>query len=135
MDNPKCASCGARMKENGKTSAGRQRWRCASCGASSVRRIDGAAKVLAYFPRWLFSKDAIAGLKTSRSTFWRKARHGLNGVVKAGTLFTFIEMRQELGGEWPNANNAIESFNARLREMFGLHRGRPLLHRIKVVFW
>ena len=60
------------MKGNGKTKAGRQRWRCPECGASSVRRHDNAAKTLAAFLRWLLSKDAIADLGTSRTTFWRK---------------------------------------------------------------
>lgn len=60
------------MKGNGKTKAGRRRWRCPECGASSVRRHDSSAKALAAFLRWLLSKDAIADLGTSRTTFWRK---------------------------------------------------------------
>ncbi len=31
--------------------------------------------------------------------------------------------------------HAVESKNARLREMLRLHRGLPLLHRIKAIFW
>lgn len=306
MNNPKCALCGAIMKRNGKTSAKTQRWRCASCGASSIRTIDNTAKTLEIFLRWLFSKDAVAELKMSRSTFWRKtawvwslwpiapftgevhdvvfldgiwmrrhavvliavanghvvgwhlaqsecaaawaalmmrmeaptmlvsdgsyglakaasivwpqtriqrctfhvanqikrcttlkpkleagiellgianklkdakdiesatawlleysawctrwdsflreftikdgkklwtherlrkARGVLNRLVKQTTLFTFIEMQQEHGGQWPSTNNAVESVNARLREMLRLHRGLPLMHRIKAIFW
>ena len=37
-----------------------------------MRRHDNAAKALAAFLRWLLSKDAIADLGTSRTTFWRK---------------------------------------------------------------
>ena len=44
-------------------------------------------------------------------------------------------MQQERGGEWPSTNNAVESVNARLREMLYLHRGLPLLHRVKAIFW
>ena len=306
MNNPKCGACGAKMVKNGKTSAGTQRWRCLSCGSSSVRRIGNAAKALEAFLRWLLSKASVAELKTSRATFWRKtawvwriwpiapftgevhdvvfldgiwlrreavvlvavagghvvawhlarsecaaswaalmvrmpapamlvsdgspglakaaravwpgtrvqrctfhaanqvkrcttlnprldagmellgianrlkdakdaesatawlleynawcvrwesflkeftikdgkkvwtherlrkARRGLNRLVKEGTLFTFVEMQQERGGEWPSTNNAVESVNARLREMLYLHRGLPLLHRVKAIFW
>ena len=31
--------------------------------------------------------------------------------------------------------NAVESVNARLRDMLRHHRGLPLLHRVKAVFW
>ena len=46
------------MKRNGKTSSGRQRWRCRSCGSSSSHRHDSAAKDLGSFVRWLLSKDS-----------------------------------------------------------------------------
>lgn len=294
------------MKGNGTTKAGTKRWRCTGCGASGVRRIDGRAKALELFLRWLLSKDAIADLGLSRATFWRKtswawrlwpiapfdgevhdvvhldgiwlrrkavvlvavagghvvgwhlaradsasawaalmlripppmmavtdgspgfskaakavwpttriqrctfhvagqvkrcttlrprleagiellgiadrllgakdaeaaaawvleygawcarresflrestfkdgkkvytherlrkARRVLNGLVRSGTLFTFVEMGLEHGGAWPSTNNAVESVNARLRDMLRHHRGLPLLHRVKAVFW
>ena len=44
-------------------------------------------------------------------------------------------MQQEHGGEWPNTNNAVESVNSRIRVMPYLHRGQPLMHRIKAIFW
>jgi ribosomal protein L37AE/L43A len=306
VNNPKCGACGAKMVKNGRTKAGTQRWRCMSCGASGVRKIGRSAKQLEAFLRWLLSKDAVADLKTSRATFWRKtawvwgiwpiapftgevhdvvfldgiwlrrkavvlvavagghvvgwhlaqtecaaawaalmlripapkmavsdgspglaraaklvwpgtriqrctfhaanqvkrcttlkpkleagiellgianrlkeakdaesatawlleynawcvkwndflkeytvkdgkrvytherlrkARRGLNKLVKEGTLFTFVEMQQEHGGDWPSTNNAVESVNARLRDMLRHHRGLPLLHRIKAIFW
>ena len=72
MNNPRCESCNVKMKGDGVTSAGTKRRRCPKCGASAVRRNDSAAKQLQAFLRWLFSKDAIADLKTSRATFWRK---------------------------------------------------------------
>lgn len=306
VNNPKCGACGAKMKGNGTTKAGTKRWRCPKCGASSVRRHDSSAKQLEAFLRWLLSKDAVADLKTSRATFWRKtawawgiwpiapftgevhdvvfldgiwlrrravvliavagghvvgwhlaqtecaaawaalmmripapkmavsdgspgfaaaakavwpgtriqrctfhvanqvrrcttlrprleagiellglanrlkdardaesatawlleysawcvrwegflkeftvkdgkraytherlrkARRSLNRIARDGTLFTFVEMAQEHGGEWPSTNNAVESVNARLRDMLRHHRGLPLLHRIKAIFW
>lgn len=50
-----CAVCGGRLKRNGKTSAGRTRWRCVSCGASSTRsRSDLVRKSeLDAFTGWL----------------------------------------------------------------------------------
>ena len=53
----------------------------------------------------------------------REARKILNKLVKDGTLFTFVEMQQEYGGEWSSTNNAVESVNARLQDVFRHHRG------------
>ena len=53
----------------------------------------------------------------------RKARRILNKLVKDETLFTFVEMQQEYGGEWPSTNSAVESVNARLQDVFRHHRG------------
>ncbi len=306
VGNPRCALCGAKMRRNGSTSSGRQRWRCAACGTSAVRKIDVRAKDLGRFLRWLFPKDSIADKAIGRATFWRrtswiwslrpiapytgevsdavfpdgiwlkrdavvliacdkghvlawhlaqsecseawaalmmrmpapsmlvsdgarglaraasaiwpatriqrctfhaasqvkrcttlnpklecgrgplgianrlkgakdasaaakwlveyndwctkwerflreftlrdgkrlytherlrKARRSLNKLVQSGQLFTFVEMAEEHGGTWASTNNVIESRNARIREMLRLHRGLPLMHRIKAVFW
>lgn len=77
MNVVKCPSCGAKMKRNGKTSAGSTRWRCKACGASLVERIDNSAKRLAEFLGWLLSKarqvDMPGGGRTFRrrtSEFW-----------------------------------------------------------------
>ena len=294
------------MKGNGTTKAGTKRWRCPKCGASGVRRIGSDAKALGLFLRWLLSKDAVAELKVSRSTFWRrtswawkiwpiapftgevhdavfldgiwlrrkavvliavaggrpvawhlarresaeawaaimarvpapamcvcdgspgfakaaravwpgtrvqrclfhvssqikrcttlkprlgagvellgladgllevggadgaaawlaeyagwrsrwdsflkeftlkdgrrvwtherlrKARGILDRLIRERTLFAFVEMAEGHGGEWPSTNNAVESVNARLRDMLRHHRGLPLLHRVKAIFW
>ena len=306
MNNPRCSLCGAKMKKNGKTKAGTQRWRCTACNATSTRKIDNAAKALRTFLAWLLSKRSVAEPGMSRTTFWRKfgwawriwsvapytgeaydtvfldgiwlkrdavvliargeshtlarhlarsecaeawaalmmrlpapamavsdgspglaeaartvwpgtriqrctfhaanqvkrcttlnpklecgkellgianglkdakdarsaalwlaehndwctrwgkflreftlkdgkrvyaherprkARRGLTRLVKEGTLFTFVEMQEKYGGVWDPTNNAIESDNARIREMLRLHRGLPLMHRVKAVLW
>ncbi len=57
------------MMKNGKTKAGTQRWRCGRCGASSVRKIDSAAKALAMFVRWLLGKLAQCELGIPARTF------------------------------------------------------------------
>ena len=46
------------MKRNGKTSSGKQRWRCTSCPASKTHKIDREAKHLQEFLDWLLSRDA-----------------------------------------------------------------------------
>ncbi|NKG22893.1 IS1249 family transposase, partial [Paeniglutamicibacter terrestris] len=73
-----CDVCGSRLKRNGKTTAGTQRWRCIDCGASSVRkRSDLARKAeLDQFLQWLMGKDSQAeigpggGRTFRRSTQW-----------------------------------------------------------------
>lgn len=74
MEKRICDACGAKMKRNGTTPAGAQRWRCKNCGASYSHRIDNSAKELKVFLSWLMSKDAIADLPVSRATFWRRMR-------------------------------------------------------------
>ena len=67
-----CPLCGARMKRNGRTSAGRTRWRCTSCGASTVRRIDSSAKLLESFLGWLLTRERQADMPGGGRTFRRK---------------------------------------------------------------
>jgi hypothetical protein len=71
MKRPACPLCGAAMKGNGSTSSGRKRWRCPSCGSSSVRRIDSSAKRLDMFLGWLLSRRTQAEMCCPRSTFKR----------------------------------------------------------------
>ena len=73
MNNPGCGACGAAMKRNGKTSAGAQRRRCGSCGASATHRIDSAARELASFLRRLLSNRRQGDFGRSSRTFRRKA--------------------------------------------------------------
>lgn len=60
------------MKRNGKTSAGRTRWRCTSCGASTTRRADSAAKLLGAFLGWLLTRRRQADMPGGGRTFRRK---------------------------------------------------------------
>ena len=55
--------------------------------------------------------------------------------MKEGALFTFIEMQKEHGDRWDSTINSAESPDAQLREMLRLHRGLPLLHRVKAGMW
>jgi hypothetical protein len=72
MNVVRCAVCGAKMRRNGTTSAGRTRWRCESCGASSVDRIDNAAKRLDEFLGWLLTKRRQADMPGGGRTFRRR---------------------------------------------------------------
>lgn len=72
MKSVKCPSCGAKMKRNGKTSAGRQRWRCPSCGASATVRRDGDAAALREFLGWLMSKGTQLEMPGRGRSFRRR---------------------------------------------------------------
>lgn len=73
LDNPTCAACGGKMKRNGTTSSGAQRWRCRSCGASTTHRIDNSAKQLKAFLKWLMSKTTLQDQVCSKATFERRS--------------------------------------------------------------
>ena len=107
-----------------------------------VRDADKAAAWLVEYARWCscwesFLKEFTIkdGKKVYTHERLRRARRSLNKLVREGTLFVFIELQEQKGGVWPSTNNAIESMNARIREMLRLHRGMPTMHRIKAIFW
>lgn len=72
MKSVKCPSCGAKMKRSGKTSAGRQRWRCPGCGASTTVRRDGEAAALREFLGWLMSKGSQREMPGQGRSFRRR---------------------------------------------------------------
>ena len=67
-----CRACGSKMKRNGKTTAGRQRWRCPACGASETVRYDDEARRLAEFLEWLFSKRTQLEMPGAGRSFRRR---------------------------------------------------------------
>ena len=72
MNVVKCVVCGAKMRRNGKTKAGRTRWRCESCGASATGHVDNSAKRLDEFLGWLLSKERQADMPGAGRTFRRR---------------------------------------------------------------
>ena len=107
-----------------------------------ARDADAAAAWLADYSDWCTRWEGFLReftLKDGKRLYTherlRRARRSLSKLVRSGQLFTFVEMGQERGGAWDSTNNAIESRNARIREMLRLHRGLPLIHRIKAIFW
>ncbi len=70
---PSCGVCGHKLVKNGTTSAGRTRWRCRTCGASTTRsRPDITRKAeLDAFLAWLLDGRRPGELATSPRTFFR----------------------------------------------------------------
>ncbi len=62
------------MTRHGKTSAGRQRWRCKPCGPSQVVRIDASAKHLEEFLGWLLSRQRQADMPGAGRSFRRRTK-------------------------------------------------------------
>ncbi|WP_420176105.1 IS1249 family transposase [Luteococcus sp. OSA5] len=76
-NHPRCGVCGAKLVKNGRTTAGRTRWRCKTCGASTTRtRGDITRRAeLGAFQAWLLgptSQAATGGTGRSfrASTSW-----------------------------------------------------------------
>ena len=71
---PVCGVCGQRLVKNGKTSSGRTRWRCLSCGASTVKsRPDISAKSQAdLFIKWLLEGYSVNQLGLAKTSFATK---------------------------------------------------------------
>lgn len=59
-NNPHCGVCDFKLVKNGKTSAGRTRWRCKQCGASSTQhRVDISRRAeLNSFVTWLLGSSS-----------------------------------------------------------------------------
>lgn len=72
----KCASCGGTLKKNGKTSARTQRWRCTSCGASTI--FKRPTRSTAWWARtwlaWLLTHTTINELGLSMRSFQRHTK-------------------------------------------------------------
>ena len=71
---PVCAVCGWKLVKNGSTSAGRTRWRCKSCGASTTQaRPDVTAKAEAsLFIKWLLEEFSARQLGLAKPSFANK---------------------------------------------------------------
>jgi len=60
------------MKRNGKTSAGKQRWRCTLCDASKTHTIDSDAKHLQEFLDWIMSREKQLDMPGEGRSFRRR---------------------------------------------------------------
>ena len=70
-----CPVCGGRMTRHGKTSAGRQRWRCTACNVTGLNEIDASAKHLGEFLSWLLSGARQADMPGVGRSFRRRCQH------------------------------------------------------------
>lgn len=77
-NHPRCGVCGSKLVKNGRTTAGRTRWRCKNCGASATQsRPDITRKAeLTAFHQWLLgtasqrSLDGGTGRSFRATTAW-----------------------------------------------------------------
>lgn len=89
--------CGGRLKRNGTTSAGRTRWRCKECGASSTRsRPDVTRRAeLTRFITWLLTSTTQPQVDSSARTFRRRHAWCWNitpEVVITGEVYDEIQI-------------------------------------------
>ncbi|MGG5173786.1 IS1249 family transposase [Pseudarthrobacter sp. J1763] len=70
-NNPRCGVCDSKLVKNGKTTAGRTRWRCKSCGSSSTQhREDISRKAqLRAFITWLLGSGSQASFGGTGRSF------------------------------------------------------------------
>lgn len=70
--------CGVKLVKNGRNTAANQRWRCPSCGASSVRKRADRSRffTLQRFLTWLLNKDSQA--QTEAGGTGRTFRHQIS---------------------------------------------------------
>ena len=64
-----CPVCGCPMIRHGKTSTGRQRWRCKPCKITTLNDIDSTAKHLDEFVAWLLGRRRQVDLPGGAARF------------------------------------------------------------------
>lgn len=62
------------MDKNGKTKAGKQRWRCLKCGVSTINQNDELNSDLEAFLHWLLSKDRQLDMPGGGRGFRRRCK-------------------------------------------------------------
>lgn len=72
MGNPRCRICGGTTQKWGTTRAGKTRFRCPRCAASSTRRNDTTARELAIFLEYVTGRARQLGMPGQGRTMRRK---------------------------------------------------------------
>ena len=67
-----CPVCGCPMIRHGRTSSGRQRWRCKPCQITTLNEIDSTAKHLDEFLAWLLGRRLQADMPGGGRSFRRR---------------------------------------------------------------
>ena len=65
-----CSVCSSKMVKNGKTKAGKQRYRCLKCGSSQSRRYALQARDLKLFLDWLLGKQLQRDMRGQGQIRW-----------------------------------------------------------------
>src|SRR5690625_2172961 len=69
-NSPRCGVCGVKLVKNGRTSAGRTRWRCRGCGASTTQTrgdVTKRAEFEAFYSRFFGTLTPLARSLSPRS--------------------------------------------------------------------
>ncbi len=99
MSAPRCPVCKGWMTRHGRTSAGKQRWRCKACGLTKTNRINNDAKQLEEFLRWLLSKKTQAEMPGEGRGFRKRTARYLGWCERWDSFLserTVIDGRSEL---------------------------------------
>lgn len=72
MNTPRCFQCQQIMTRHGRTSSGRQRWRCRACQVTQVVHLDRSAKHLHEFLAWLLSGKRQVDMPGGGRSFRRR---------------------------------------------------------------
>ncbi|SMX77890.1 MULE transposase domain-containing protein [Brevibacterium sp. 239c] len=111
---PRCGVCTSKLVKNGKTSAGRTRWRCKHCGASTTKsRTDITRKAeFDAFQHWLAGTQAQGGYTIPRRTFRHRIRWCWN-VAPALTPTGEVHDQIMLDGTYFNGWCVLIAFTGR----------------------
>ncbi|MFE3961289.1 IS256 family transposase, partial [Nocardia sp. NPDC059091] len=94
-NHPVCGVCATKLVKNGTTSAGRTRWRCKHCGASTTRARDDITRksVFDKVLTWLLGTSSLADQDQSIATFRRRTQWCWNvapTIVATGVVYDQI---------------------------------------------
>ncbi|MGY5319961.1 IS1249 family transposase [Neomicrococcus lactis] len=110
---PRCGVCDRVLVKNGKTTAGRTRWRCLDCGASTTRtRSDVSRKAeLAAFMSWILSSRSQSDFGSSSRSFRRDTSWCWNVRVPPPAATGQIHHQIMLDGTYFNGWCVLIAFN------------------------
>lgn len=127
-----CELCGGRLKRNGQTTAGKTRWRCTTCGASSIKRRTDLTRrgELTGFIDWLLGPTGQAAAATGSARTFRRRTAWCWQVEPTITVTGEIYDEIQIDGIYLSSNWCC---------LIALHRGKVIAwqwcDREKTVAW
>jgi hypothetical protein len=108
-----------------------------------VSDLNEAAVWITSFVNWctkwenfLKEKTYVDGKRQYKHERLRKAKRGLEKLIREGTLFTYLDEELISAGIISATTNKIEGgVNRQLRAVLNEHRGMSITRQIKTVFW